>query len=377
MKYIQRQLYKTLENHLFKGKALILMGARQVGKSTLFDRIVSSRDEKMLQLNGDNPDTRTLLADANLSTLRRLVGSNKIVFIDEAQRIENVGIALKQIIDNMPDVQVLVSGSSSLDLKSELNEPLTGRKFEYTLYPLSVGELYDAFGLMELRGNLEARLLYGSYPDIVSHPEDAEELLMNLSESYLYKDLLSYEGIRKPEIISKLLTAVALQIGSEVSYNELAKTIGSDSKTVEKYIDLLEKCYVLFRLNAYSRNLRNELTKSKKIYFYDTGVRNAVIGNFNSLMSRTDAGALWENYVIAERIKANAYKRRHVKSYFWRTTAQQEIDYVEECAGQLSAVEIKWNEKKASTKLPSSFIEAYHPAQTIVVTPSNYLDWLL
>lgn len=376
--HIERILFPILEDKLFKGKALILMGARQVGKSTLMHRLISNRTERILNLNGDDPEVRSILGNATLSSLRRIVADYKVVFVDEAQRIENIGISLKQIADNMPDVQLLVSGSSSLDLRSKINEPLTGRKFEYILYPVSAEEIYGQFGLVETRSTLEERMIYGSYPEIVTHPAEAEELLVNLTESYLYKDLLAYEGVRKPGLINKLLVALALQVGSEVSYNELGKTVGSDSKTVEKYIDLLEKCYVVFRLDAYSRNLRNELRKSKKIYFYDTGVRNAVIGNFTRLDGRSDAGALWENYFISERIKFNKYHSHRVRQYFWRTSAQQEVDYIEEDSeGGLHAFEMKWNPKKGSISLPSTFVDTYHPKTVEVITPENYLDWLL
>jgi predicted AAA+ superfamily ATPase len=286
-------------------------------------------------------------------------------------------MTLKLIVDNFPDVQLLVSGSSSLELHNKLSEPLTGRKYEYNLYPISTKELYDAKGLLYLKQSLEQRLIYGSYPDIVVNSGEAKELLMNLSQSYLYKDLLTLEEIRRPVLLEKLLVALALQVGSEVSYNELAQTIGSDSKTVEKYIDLLEKCYIVFRLSAFNRNLRTELKRGKKVYFYDNGVRNAVLQNFAPLALRNDSGALWENFFISERIKHNHYSRNYIKSYFWRTTQQQEIDYIEEFDGQFSVFELKWNPRKANAVIPSSFRSAYSVVSETVITPDNYLEYLL
>ena len=373
---IRRKLQDTIEQHLFKGKAIIVVGARQVGKSTLFRMILEGRTEPTLMLNCDEPEVKETLAKANLRELQLLVGQNKIVVIDEAQRVPSIGITLKIITDNFPDVQLMVTGSSSLELQSKLQEPLTGRKFEYHLFPLSTGELLASQGFMAVKQTLEARLIYGSYPDIVTNAADAKELLANLSDSYLYKDLLELEGIRRPVLLPKLLTALALQVTSEVSYNELAKTVGTDNKTIEKYIDLLEKCYIVFRLNAFSRNIRNELKKSKKVYFYDNGIRNAIINNFAPLSMRSDTGALWENFIISERLKANQAAGRRVNSYFWRTTQQQEIDYVEESDGQFTLFEIKWNPKKGNTKFPAVFAEAYDVKEKQVVTPDNWMGCL-
>lgn len=382
MKLIKRQLQQIIENKMFRGKAIVLIGARQVGKSTLFRQIYESvgsspGQEQTLVLDCDDPETRALLDNANLSELRLLVGSHKIVMVDEAQRVKGIGLTLKMIVDNFPGIQLLATGSSSFQLQGSLNEPLTGRKYEYRLYPLSTQEIFGEGGLVQVRQALETRLVYGSYPDVLNHAGDMREILMNLSGSYLYQDLLSMESVRKPILLEKLLVALALQVGSEVSYNELAKTVGTDSKTVEKYVDLLEKCYVVFRLSALSRNLRTELKKSKKIYFYDNGIRNALIQNLNPLAVRQDAGALWENFFISERVKYNHYNGRYVNAYFWRTTQQQEIDYVEESDDAFTAFEMKWNPRKASTAFPSSFLKAYAVAQKAIITPENYLDWLL
>ena len=374
---IRRQLQSTIESRLFKGKAIILIGARQVGKSTLFAQIASTREESIINLNCDEPEVKELLSDLNTQGLQTLIGKNKIMIIDEAQRVKDIGMTLKRITDNFPDVQLLVTGSSALGLQDKLNEPLTGRKYEYHLYPISTGELYSNDGLLRVKQSLETRLIYGSYPDVINHADEAKELLMNIADSYLYKDLLSLDDIRRPMLLEKILIALALQVGSEVSYNEIAQTVGSDSKTVEKYIDLLSKCYIIFQLNAFSRNIRTELKKSKKIYFYDNGIRNAILQNFAPIPLRQDIGALWENFIISERIKANHYNRRYVKSYFWRTSTQQEIDYSEECDGAFSVFEMKWNPKKANTTIPQSFQKNYNVAEIAIVTPMNYLEHII
>lgn len=376
MDFVKRQLQQTIEDRLFQGKAIILIGARQVGKSTLFHQITANQ-EKVLALNCDDPEARNLLENANLSELRQLLADNRIVLVDEAQRLTKAGLTLKLVTDHFPDVQLLVTGSSSFLLQGALNEPLTGRKYEYRLFPFSTQEIYHTKGLMQVKQTLESRLIYGSYPDVMNHSSNAREILMNLSGSYMYQDLLSMEGIRKPVILEKLLVALALQVGSEVSYNELAQTIGTDSKTVEKYVDLLEKCYIVFRLSALSRNLRTELKKGKKIYFYDNGIRNALIQNLNPLAVRNDTGALWENFFISERIKYNHYNGRYANCYFWRTTQQQEIDYIEEADGSFCAFEMKWNPKKSSSHFPTAFTRNYPVKATNIVTPENYLDWLI
>lgn len=373
---IRRKLQDRIEAHLFKGKAIIVIGARQVGKSTLFRMILEDVDKPTLQLNCDEPETRELLANTNLQELRLLIGNNQILVIDEAQRVANIGMTLKLITDNFPNVQILAAGSSAFELQNSLNEPLTGRKFEYHLFPISTQELMDSKGLLNVKQTLESRLIYGSYPDIINNSDDAKDILYNLASSYLYKDLLNLDGIRRPALLNKLLVALALQITSEVSYNELAQTIGSDSKTVEKYIDLLEKCYIIFKLNGFNRNLRTELKRAKKFYFYDNGIRNAILQNFAPIALRQDVGALWENFFISERIKANQYTGRYANSYFWRSSQQQGIDYIEECDGQFSLFEMKWNPKRANARFPQTFLSAYPVAQQTVVTPENWIEWL-
>lgn len=374
MNYIQRSLQPVIERRLFQGKAVIVTGARQVGKSTMLREIANGTRQSVLTLDCDEPDVRDALKRPNTAELKLLLGNNSIILIDEAQRVNGIGLTLKLITDHFTDKQLLVTGSSSLDLHNSLEEPLTGRKIEYSLFPLSSEELLQSKGLLEVKRTLETRLIYGSYPDIINNPEDARMRLMNLANSYLYKDLLQDEKIRKPALLDKLLVALALQVGSEVSYNEVAQTINSDSKTVEKYIDLLEKCFVIFRLNALNRNVRNELKRGKKVFFYDNGIRNAILQNFAPLSLRNDKGALWENFVISERIKHNHYAGKYARMYFWRTTDKQEIDYIEECDGRFTAFEMKANPRRAKTSLPATFIRNYDVAQTMVVTPDNYLD---
>ncbi len=375
--YIKRKLAETITSRLFRHKAIIILGARQVGKSTLMNHVTQQLDLPLLSLNCDDPDVRSMLSDINSVNLRLLLGSNKVVAIDEAQRVENIGLVLKRIVDEYPDVQVLASGSSSLQLRSSINEPMTGRKYEYEMFPISTGELYDTLGLMPTTQMLESRLIYGSYPDVLTHPDEAKDLLRTLADSYLYKDILELDEVRKPVVLQKILVALALQLGSEVSYSEVARTVGSDPKTVERYIDLLEKSYVLYSLSGLSRNLRNELKKTRKVFFYDTGIRNAVIQNYAPIALRSDIGSLWENFFIMERIKRNAYLGRHVNYYFWRTTTQQEIDFIEESDGEFTIFEMKWNPAKSSVKFPQSFMDAYHPTESAVITPANYLDFLL
>ena len=382
MTLIKRQLQTVIQDRMFCGKAIILIGARQVGKSTLFEQILDNpqlgiSNDQILSIYCDDAESRRLLEGISLPDLRQQLAGKRLVMVDEAQRIQGVGLTLKLITDHFKEVQLLVTGSSSFMLQGKLNEPLTGRKFEYHLYPLSTKELFDDGGLLRIRQTFESRLIYGSYPDVVTGAGNPRDLLMNLSGSYMYQDLLSLEGVRKPVLLEKLLVALALQIGSEVSYNELAQTIGTDNKTVEKYVDLLEKCYIIFRLNGLSRNLRNELKKAKKIYFYDNGIRNAVIQQFAPLDMRNDVGALWENFFISERIKRNHYTSHYCNIYFWRTKTQQEVDYIEECDGMMTAFEMKWNPKKGSTTFPHAFLEAYNVKETVVITPDNYLDYLL
>ncbi|MCE7864005.1 MAG: ATP-binding protein [Bacteroidetes bacterium CHB5] len=373
---IPRIIRKQVVGDLFQGKAIIITGPRQVGKTTLLESIRAESGMKWIWLNCDEPDIRVQLENVTSTQLRVLVGDARMVFIDEAQRIRNIGLTLKLIVDTMKEVQVIATGSSALELANEINEPLTGRKREYHLFPLCTAELVQASSKLDEQRLLEQRLIYGCYPDIINHPGQARTALKELSDTYLYKDLLSLQEIRKPVLLEKLVTALALQVGSEVVYQELAQTIGADSKTAERYIQLLEKCFIIFQVSAFSRNLRNEIKKGKKIYFYDNGIRNAVIKNFNPLSLRQDVGALWENFMMSERMKSNRYANRFVNNYFWRTHAQQEIDMIEEAGGQLNATEFKWK-PRAKEKLPKSFAEAYPEANFTCITPANYMEYLI
>ncbi len=371
---IQRTLKDSIKKDLFKGKALLLFGPRQSGKSTLIQEVL--KDAKYLYLNGDDADVREMLTNTTATKLKAIVGNNKIVFIDVAQRIQNIGLTLKLFTDQIKDIQVIATGSSAFELSSQVNEPLTGRKYEYMLYPLSFAEMVAHHGLLQEKRLLDHRLVYGCYPEIVTKPGEERRLLKLLASSYLYKDLLMLEQIKKPLILEKLVSALALQIGNEINYQELAQTIGGDRKTVDKYIDLLEKAFVVFRLPALNKNVRNEIKKGKKVYFYDCGIRNAVINNFKAIDSRTDAGALWENYVIAERMKLLHYNDIDVKQYFWRTTQQQEIDLIEELSDQWAAFEFKRN-AKAKVRFPQTFSDNYSNSKMLVVSPANVEDFLL
>ena len=371
---IKRQIHDEIQADLFQGKAILLFGARQVGKTTLVEQLVEPYRDDTLMFNGDEPDTRALFEAATSTQLKRLIGDKKIIVLDEAQRINNIGLALKLITDQIKTVQVIATGSSSFDLANKTNESLTGRKFEYNLYPLSFAELTAHTNWLEEKRLLNERLLYGYYPDIVKQrsTRKAERSLKLLTDSYLYKDILALEGIKRPQVLSKLVSALAFQVGSEVSYSELARLAGTSNHTVEKYIDVLEKAFIIFRLPSYSNNLRNELKKSKKVYFYDSGIRNAVIGNFSPIITRNDVGALWENFLVSERQKYLAYRDGvTAQCYFWRTKQQQEIDYLEANYLGLTAWEFKWS-ANARVKFPETFLNAYPEAKTGLVTPETF-----
>lgn len=367
-----RYLFDKINSKLDSGKAIIVIGPRQVGKTTLIDSVLASKN--FLLLNGDDPLTRSLLTNPNTEQIKSILGTFNYVFIDEAQRIEGIGLTMKIITDKFKDVQLFVSGSSAFDLSNKINEPLTGRKWEYQMFPISWEEYENHHGYLLAEQNLENRLLYGFYPDVLNHAGEEVEVLSNLVNSYLYKDILAFADIRKPEVLDKLVQALALQIGNEVNYSELSQTVNVDKNTIVKYIDILEKGYIIFRLNSFSRNLRNEIKTNKKIYFYDNGVRNMVIGNFNSIEIRTDKGALWENFLISERIKQIKYKDSLARPYFWRTKQQQEVDFVEEVAGKIFGFEFKWR-KKANQVLPKTFTETYN-AETKIIDKTNFREFV-
>lgn len=373
---IKRTILQKIKENLFKGKTIMLFGPRQSGKTTLLEMLADELHEKVLTLDCDEPDIRKELTDVTSTQLKNRFGNARVVMIDEAQRIKNIGITLKLIHDKIKDVQLIVSGSSSLELTGEINEPLTGRKFEFLLLPVSTGEMISHTDATTEKRLLEQRLLYGMYPGVINEPGNERRLLSNLAGSYLYKDIFRFQDIRKPEIIESLLEALALQTGNEVSYNELANALGIDQLTVRRYIDLLEKTFVVFRLKSFSRNVRNEIRKSRKIYFYDNGIRNALISNFSKIDLRTDKGALWENFLVSERFKLLNNFQVDSKRYFWRTTQQQEIDYIEDKDGIIRAFEFKWA-AKTREKLPTTFTSAYPDAVTSFVNSANYLDFVV
>jgi len=372
---IERKLQKVIKDRFFNGKAIVLIGARQVGKTTLLQELTNGAND-ILWLNGDELATRTLLQEVSVEKFRSLIGSKKIMVVDEAQRIENIGLKMKLITDHLPEVQLILTGSSSFELANRVNEPLTGRKWEYTLFPLSFAEMAEHTNAFDEIKHLPLRLVYGYYPDVVTHPGDEKEVLKQITDSYLYKDILEWERVKKSDKLVKLLQSLAFQVGSEVSLTELGQQVDLDKNTVEKYIVLLEQAQVIFRLGSLSRNLRNELKTARKIYFYDNGVRNALINNFNDLALRNDTGALWENWMISELAKKRSYNRQFVNRYFWRTTQQQEIDYIEEADGHFTAYEFKWSPKKKA-KISQTFLKAYPNTEITTVNPDNFYTLLL
>lgn len=373
---ITRHLDNEIKKYLFKKKAIIIYGARQVGKTTLVKNLLEDPPHTILFLNGDDADVREALLNPNPVKIKQIIGRHRIIVLDEAQRIPETGLVLKIIHDNYPDIQLIVTGSSSFDLADKINEPMTGRKFEFFLHPLSFSEMIDHHSFLTERRLLEHRMIFGYYPDIVISEGDEQKLLKSLASSFLYKDLLNLEQIHKPVLLEKILKALALQIGNEVSYNELAKLLDYDKGTIEKYIDLLEKSYIIFRLPGLNRNVRNEIKNGRKIYFYDNGIRNAIIGNLLPLSSRTDIGPLWENFLISERHKMLHNNNIDFSSYFWRTTQQQEIDYIEERNGKIYPFEFKWNTTR-NIRLSKTFLNAYPGSEFNVITPENVAEFLL
>lgn len=372
---IERVLKIALNRQWDSGKVLIVIGPRQAGKTTLLTGLCKEKGSYLF-VNGDDAEVRAQFENAGEKKLRQIIGKETTVFIDEAQRIPDIGLIAKIIHDRMSHVRLIISGSSALEISNAMNEPLTGRKWEHYLFPVSWQELVDHVGFLEAKTQLNTRLIYGMYPEVIGHPNMAGDIIKSLTGSYLYKDLLQLEGVRKPELLEKLLMALAFQIGSEVNYNELSGLLRVDRNTIERYIDLLEKTYVIFKLKPLGRNLRNELTTGRKIYFYDNGVRNALIGDFKPIELRSDKGILWENFVISERLKRNSYHGWYGHSYFWRTYQQQEIDLVEEIDGKFYAYEMKWN-VRAKSKFSRTFTGSYSPVETRQITPDNFEEILL
>lgn len=369
---IKRLLEQNLLEDLDFKKALVVLGPRQVGKTTLIQNLVKGKN--CLFLNGDEAQTRANLSNTNLPFLLNLVSDYDVIVIDEAQRIENIGLTVKMLIDASTNKQYILTGSSSLDLGNKINESLTGRKWEHLLFPLSWTELRNHYTFSTAYERLEEYLIYGQYPEVITHTKK-QKVLSQLASSYLYHDILELVNIKKPDLLMKLLRALALQMGSEVSYNELAKILQVDRMTVVNYIDLLEKVFVVFRLHPYSNNQRNEITSKPKIYFYDTGIRNAIIGQFNPLNSRQDVGALFENFFISEKMKSLAYKGFYGTTHYWRNTQQAEIDFIEMNENELAAYEIKYN-PTAKAKFSKSFTEKYHPTKTIGIHKENFWEYL-
>lgn len=372
---INRMMTNHIQEAMAQGKAAIILGARQTGKTTLIKNLLPNNQNASVFLNADEPYIRENLQGISSHKLKQIIGGAKIVVIDEAQRVKNIGLTMKLICDELPDKKLIATGSSSLDLANEINEPLTGRKLEMFLYPIAWQEFVQYAGFLQARQQLETRVIYGMYPDVIMNPGREVKLLKNLAGSYLFKDVLTYSGIRKPDLLDKLVRALALQVGSEVSLHELAKMMRVDKNTVDKYIDLLEKAFIVFRLQPFSRNHRNEISSSRKIYFWDTGIRNALINNFSDLNMRQDKGALWENFMIAERLKYLHNNEVLANSYYWRTYQQQEIDYVEEKNGGITAVELKWNTQK-KVRFPKTFTRTYSNAETKFIHPDNLEEFI-
>lgn len=379
--FIKREIDEFLSKRMFSGKVLVVYGPRQAGKTTSIEHYISENGltSETLIFNGDETVDRDLLADASAEKLKLLIGKKKVVFIDEAQKIPEIGIVLKRFYDKIKDVQVIASGSSSDELAQKTEEPLTGRKFECVLLPLSFSELAGASSPIDEMRQLERRLMFGSYPDVVTHVGDEVSRIREIGKGYLYKDILKYEEIKRPELIDKLLRALAFQIGQEVSFSELAQVVGSDPKTVSKYIDVLEKAFIVFKLGSYSRNLRNELKKSRKVYFYDLGIRNYILGDWRALNLRgsDEVGHIWENYFISERRKYIMSYTPETRMFFWRTQQRQEVDLIEETASGLSAYEVKWNPAKLNKAMSKTFLSAYPQAECHGVSPQNYISYFL
>lgn len=372
MKILKRKVQEIIEKSLFKGKVIIIYGARQVGKTTLVQEIQKKYPANSVYFNCDEPDIRAAFTGKTSTEIKSFLGNKELVILDEAQRIENIGLTLKLIVDNFPEMQIIATGSSSFDLSNKIVEPLTGRKYEFYLYPFSLEELAAEYSPLEINRLLEQRIILGMYPEIVFSGQAAEAKLKSIAKSYLYKDILQFQNIKHAEAIEKLLQALALQIGNEVSYNELAQTAGIDKNTVASYIRIMEQAFIIFRLSPFSRNLRNELKKFRKVYFFDTGVRNALINNFNPLNLRQDTGALWENFAVSERIKHNRNNNLDKNIYFWRTREGREIDYLEEAGGKIYGWEIKWAEEKF--KAPKLFLETYPGSEVNLINRNNFLD---
>lgn len=375
--YIPQRQFENLSKLLTPNKVIVIYGPRRCGKTTLLNKFLEGISEKYLFVSGEDLTVQNYLSSQSIQKLREFVGGNELIVIDEAQRTEKIGINLKLIVDHIKNIKVIATGSSSFDLARDVGEPLTGRKFVLKLFPLAQMEISRIEQRFETDANLESRLIYGSYPEIVitNDNKQRELYLREIISSYLYKDILELEGIRHSNKLIRLLQLLAFQIGKEVSYNELGTQLGMSKNTVERYLDLLEKVFVVYKLSGFSRNLRKEVSKNHRYYFYDNGIRNAIIGNLNPLEMRDDTGTLWENYIIMERIKKQEYLQVVANNYFWRTYDQKEIDLIEEREGRLYGYEIKW--KKTKPRPPKDWLATYKNATYEVITRENYLEFII
>jgi hypothetical protein len=371
----QRAIQKIIEKNLFKGKVIVVYGARRVGKTTLMKHLLE-KNPGGKYINCDLLQFKAALETTNSNLLRDFIGNTKLLVLDEAQNINNIGMVLKIIADTFDDIQVIATGSSSFELFDKLSEPLTGRSRYFQLYPFSLNELHQKYNQIELDSRMNNILRFGLYPEVFEKPEDDSiEELQNIASTYLFKDILQLDSIKRADLILKLLKALALQLGNEVSYNEIAGLLGENAHTIKRYIEILEQAFVIFRLPSYSQNLRKELGKRNKIYFFDIGIRNAILNNFTPPDTRQDVGALWENFCIVERIKFNQNQRLFKNYYFWRTYSQQEIDLIEEADGKLAAYEFKWDGKKKANP-PNEFVNAYPEASFTVISRENYFSFI-
>ncbi len=368
---IERVLRKQIESDLGFPKIQIIFGARQIGKTTLLEAVFERYEGKKLWLSADDADVRELLLHANSTRLKQLFGSYDLLVIDEAQRVENAGLLLKIMADQLKSLHVMAAGSSAFELRDKITESMAGRANEYRLFPFWMQEIVDHTNIFEEKRLLEHRMIYGYYPEVVNHPGQEKKILQQICDSNLYKDIYSLTQVKKPYLLEKILQALALQLGSEVSFNELSRLVGADKETVERYIFLLEQAFVIYRLPSFSRNVRNEINKGRKIYFFDNGIRNSIINNFSPLNLRADKGALWENFLMSEHLKKISYGQLYCNRYFWRTRQQQGIDYIEDYDGVLHAFEYKYGPNSRS-KLPLTFSNAYPNHTFSVVDTKNY-----
>jgi len=374
--YIPQYQLNNLRDLITSGKVVVIYGPRRVGKTTLIRKFMQEVHEDVLFVNGDDIIVQEYLGSQSINKLKEFVGGHSLMIVDEAQYVKNIGLNLKLIVDHNPELKIIATGSSSFDLAKDVGEPLTGRKSMVKMFPLAQMEISSIEKIHETRANLESRLISGSYPEVVLMEDNRrrEEYLREIISSYLFKDILELEGIRHADKLVRLLQLIAFQIGKEVSLTELGKQLGMSKNTVERYLDLLEKVFVLFRLGGFSRNLRKEVTKNSRYFFYDNGIRNALIGNFNPVNLRNDVGELWENYIIGERRKRREYLRETSQHWFWRTYDKKEIDLIEEKQGRLCGYEIKWSKNRV--KVPGDWARGYPGAGYELITKENYLDFI-